>query len=186
MRERFIGLLSEAQRPGMDKLIDWMTNKSDFLTAPASTQYHGSVEQGLLVHSLQVYDSLCLVLQISPEKVNPETAVICALLHDVCKANFYKTSTRNVKNEETGVWEKKPFFMIEDKFPYGHGEKSVYIINEFIHLNVEEAMTIRWHMGAFGAESYAERQALNAAMDKYPLILALQVADMMATFWNKK
>ena len=187
MENKFLSLLSEVKRPGMDKLIDWLINKSDFLKAPASTQYHGANEGGLLEHSLLVYDNLIKVQKtFIDQMVNYETILIVSLLHDICKANFYTVSMRNVKNEETGQWEKQPFYKIDDKFPYGHGEKSVLIIHEFIQLSVEEMMAIRWHMGAWGAESYSDRQTLNAAMDKYPLILALQMADQVATYFDKK
>lgn len=189
MKQRYIELLSSIERPGMKELLDWMENKSDFFTAPASTQYHGACEGGLLEHSLAVYDQLCVIADTHKNAlptVYNSTLILAALLHDICKANFYTVSTRNVKNEETGQWEKKPFYKIEDKFPYGHGEKSVFIAKEFIELTVEETMAIRWHMGAFGAESYAERQTLSAAMDRFPMILALQMADLAASYFDKK
>lgn len=185
MKDRFVGLLSSVQRPGTDKLMGWL-EKSDFFTAPASANYHGAEDGGLLAHSLAVHDILRHMTGPSFPTVEPEFAIVCGLLHDLAKVNFYKISTRNVKNEETGVWEKKPFYQIEDKFPMAHGSKSVYIINEFTHLTVEEAMAIHWHMGAWNATEYADRQALSAAMNKYPLCLALQIADQAATFWDKK
>lgn len=185
MKDRFLGLLGSVNRPGMEKLIHWLTENSDFMTAPASTKYHGAVEGGLLDHSVAVFNQLTYVIN-SHEivKASAETAIMCGLLHDVCKANFYKISTRNSKDEK-GNWIKVPYYEIEDRFPYGHGEKSVYILNEFIHLTVEEAMAIRWHIGLSDTD-YAARCALSAAMEKYPLILALQMADQMATFWDKK
>lgn len=187
MKDRYLKILSEVKRPGMDQLITWLTDKSDFFTAPASTQYHGAKEGGLVEHSLAVYDNLLKINKaFDGYVVIDESKIIAALLHDICKANFYTVSTRNVKNEGTGQWEKQPFYKIEDQFPYGHGEKSVLIVREFIQLSVEEMMAIRWHMGAFGSESYADRQALSAAMDKYPLILALQMADLAASYFDKK
>ena len=185
MKDRFLELLSSVQRPGIDKLTAWL-EKSDMFTAPASTVYHGACEAGLLAHSLAVHDILRHMAGPSFPTVEPEFAIVCGLLHDVAKVNFYKTSTRNVKNETTNVWEKVPFYQIEDKFPMMHGPKSAYIINEFTHLSVEEAMAIHWHMGAWGSSDYADRCALSAAMEKYPLILALQMADQAATFWDKK
>ena len=183
-RIRFLKLLSEINRPGMDKLTAWLTG-SDFFTAPASTKYHGAVEGGLLEHSLTVCTAMQGIVKDYGINMPPESVIVCGLLHDVCKVNFYKTSTRNAKNETTGAWEKVPYYEIDDKFPYGHGEKSVYILNEFIHLSVEEAMTIRWHMGLSDSD-YAARCALSAAMEKYPTILALQMADQIATFWERK
>ena len=189
MKDRYLKLLSEVKRPGMDQLIKWLTDKSDFFTAPASTKYHGAKEGGLVEHSLEVHKNLDRIIKSCIFDMNtvikPDSAIITALLHDICKANFYTVQMRNAKND-AGVWEKVPFYAIEDQFPYGHGEKSVLIAREFISLQVEEMMAIRWHMGAFGSEGYADRQALSAAMEKYPLILALQMADLAASYFDKK
>lgn len=135
----------------------WL-EKTDFFTAPASTKYHLSVEGGLLEHSLNVYNRLLeLVKNENLKRTGSnvvdertlENVTICALLHDVCKVNFYKVAYRNQKNETTKEWKKVPYYTVEDKFPYGHGEKSVFLIERFIRLTVEEAMAIRWHMGGF-------------------------------------
>ncbi|SCJ34752.1 Uncharacterised protein [Anaerotruncus sp. 2789STDY5834896] len=106
-------------------------------------------------------------------------------MHDLCKANFYKVSTRNVKNEQTGKWEKAPFYQVEDQFPYGHGEKSVFLIERFIRLSTEEAVAIRWHMGGYDEAVKGGSYAQSAAFDKYPLALALHLADMQATHMDE-
>ena len=113
-------------RPGSEKLLDWLDKKTDFFTAPASTRFHGACEGGLCMHSLNVYHALHD--SFFTEGENEESYAICALLHDLCKANYYKLGTRNVKNEATGQWEKAPFYSVDDLFPYGHGEKSVFLI----------------------------------------------------------
>lgn len=185
MKNKFLELLGTVERPGIAELTDWLTNKSDFFTAPASTRYHGAEEMGLLKHSMAVYTNLVKLEDHFLAGYKPETMIVIALLHDVCKANFYKTEKR-WRKDESNKWEQYDTYAIEDQLPYGHGEKSVYIIEQFMRLSVEEAMTIRWHMGAWNAESYADRQTLSAAMGKYPLILALQMADQAATYWDKK
>ena len=105
---------------------------------------------------------------------------IAALLHDLCKIGCYKAGTRNVKNETTGQWEKVPTFFYEDPLPYGHGEKSVYIISGFMKLTRQEAMAIRWHMGFSGNE---DSRLVGQALEQYPLAFALSVADMEATYF---
>ncbi len=166
-------------RPGADRLLAWLET-TDFFTAPASTRFHGACPQGLVMHSLNVYQALMQHFYTDDE--NAESFAVCALLHDVCKANFYKVSTRNVKNDETGQWEKVPFYQIEDQFPYGHGEKSVYLIERLMRLKIEEAVAIRWHMGGFDdavrGGSYAASDAYNA----YPLAVKLHTADLIATY----
>ena len=132
-RERFIEIYKEnIKREGATELLEYLTGpQSDFFSAPASTRYHNSCRGGLCNHSLNVYDCLCDILARDKMREygctpTAETIAIVSLLHDICKVNFYKESTRNVK-DENGVWQKVPYFEIDDKLPYGHGEKSVYI-----------------------------------------------------------
>ena len=109
-----------------------------------------------------------------------ESVAIVSLLHDLCKIGCYRAGTRNVKNEATGQWEKVPTFFFEDKLPYGHGEKSVYIISGFMRLTREEAMAIRWHMGFSGPE---DDRMVGQALQQYPLAFALATADMEASYF---
>ena len=181
MKERFLELLSNIDREGMDELIKFL-EKSDFFKAPASTKFHGDYEGGLLEHSLKVYDILCNKVKILDidYSVNEDTLKIVALLHDLCKVNFYKVDYRNVKNA-SGVWEKVPYYTVDDTIPYGHGEKSVMMLTEYIKLTPEEKYAIRWHMGfSEPKESYL---TLSQAMKKYPLILLMNEADMEATYF---
>ncbi len=187
MKDEFIAIYKEhISREGSDVLLDYLVNKSDFFTAPASARFHGSYEGGLCEHSVNVYD--CLKDYLERPRVEelygleytPETVAIVALLHDLCKIGCYKAGTRNVKNDATGQWEKVPTFFFEDNLPYGHGEKSVYIISGFMRLTREEAMAIRWHMGFSGSE---DKNLVGKALEKYPLAFALSVADMEATYF---
>ena len=104
--EKFLYLLGQVKRDGMENLIDFI-KKTDFFKAPASTRFHGCYEGGLLEHSLKVYDILKHKVEtnIEPLDVNPETLILVPLLHDLCKANFYKVDYRNAKNA-LGVWER--------------------------------------------------------------------------------
>ena len=155
-KEEFIEIFREhVHRDGAEALLDYLTNKSDFFTSPASARYHGAYAGGLCEHSLNVYH--CLTDYLARERVtdlygleySPESIALVALLHDVCKIGCYKPSTRNVKGED-GKWTQVPTFTYEDPLPYGHGEKSVYVVNGFVRLTREEAMAIRWHMGFSG------------------------------------
>ena len=185
-REKFRQIYTDKiKRDGSDKLLDFLEN-SDFFTAPASTRFHGAYEGGLLRHSLNVYE--CLTEYLARERVqqkyglkaSEESAAITALLHDICKVNFYTVSTRNQKNDQTGQWEKVPYYTINDTLPYGHGEKSVYMISGFMKLTREEAMAIRWHMGFSGIE---DKNTIGKALEMYPLAFALSVADMEASYF---
>lgn len=183
-RERFIEIFNEKiQREGADKLLEFL-EKSDFFTAPASTRYHGAHEGGLLEHSLNVYDCLSDILNRPRMKelygvhYSEESIAIAALMHDVCKVNFYKTSFRNTK-DETGRWVSVPYYTIEDTLPYGHGEKSVYIVSGFLRLTRDEAFAIRYHMGFSGTEDPGN---VGRALEMFPLAYALCCADMEAAF----
>ncbi|MCI8655278.1 MAG: HD domain-containing protein [Clostridia bacterium] len=181
MKERYLELLKTIKREGMEELIKYLEN-SDFFTAPASTKFHGDHEGGLLEHSLKVYDILCEKLKAPGIEINvsEDTVKIVALLHDICKTNFYKIDYRNAKNA-LGVWEKVPYYTIEDTIPYGHGEKSVMMITEYIKLTGEEKYAIRWHMGF--SEPKEVYTSLGLAIKKYPLVLLVHEADLEATYF---
>jgi len=174
------------KREGADKLLEYMLSKtSDFFTAPASTRFHGAYEGGLVEHSLNVY--ACLKDYLSRDRVKntyninyeEESIAIVALLHDLCKINCYKAGSRNVK-DENGKWQSVPTYEYDDKLPYGHGEKSVYIITGFMKLTREEAFAIRYHMGFSGIE---DKRNIGDAFEQYPLGFALCTADMEATYF---
>ena len=184
-KERFIEIYNQnITREGADKLLDFLLNGSDFFTAPASTRYHGAHEGGLVEHSLNVYDCLKDMMdrprmkEVYGIEYPEESIAIAALLHDVCKVNFYKTSYRNVK-DETGRWQSVPYYTIEDTLPYGHGEKSAYIVSAYMRLTRDEAFAIRYHMGFSGTEDPGN---VGRALEMFPLAYATCCADMDAAF----
>ena len=181
-KEEFLQIYNEnIKRQGSRELLEWM-QKTDFFTAPASTKYHCACESGLVMHSVSVFNTL-MEKHYDDEKDNMESFAIAGLLHDLCKAQFYKVSTRNVKNEQTGQWEKHPYYAIEDSFPYGHGEKSVFLIERFMRLKIEEAMAIRWHMGGFDEGGGF---SISLAYERYPLAVKLHLADLESTYLKEK
>lgn len=189
-KERFLELFhTKITREGADRLLDYLLSpQSDFFTAPASARFHGSYAGGLLDHSLNVYD--CLVDYLSRPRVrelyalcpSEESVAIAALLHDLCKVNCYKAGARNVK-DENGIWHSVPTFEFADPLPYGHGEKSVYIISGYMRLTRDEAFAIRYHMGFSGTE---DNRTVGDALQRFPLAFALSVADMEASYFLEK
>lgn len=196
---RFEAELGKIERPGIDKLMNYI-RKSDFYTAPASTKYHLSCEGGLLQHSLNVLDALRGMMIKENDGQNEdgsprikyhytvagrfvatipeESLIIIALLHDICKTYFYTTSMRNAKNEQTGKWEKVPFYTVSDKMPLGHGPKSAMIVKQYMELTTTEMYAIWWHMGFTDTQ---DTITLSQAIDAQPIIWALHTADMMAS-----
>ncbi len=191
-KERFIEIYkTNIKREGADKLLDYLIS-SDFFVAPASSRFHSSYEGGLCEHSLNVYDCLLSYLDTSRAKdtfgfsYNNESIAVVSLLHDLCKVGVYKKGFRNVKDEK-GAWQRVDTFEYDDQLPYGHGEKSVYIITGFMRLTREEAFAIRYHMGYSSTE---DQRNISAAFEMFPLAFALHTADSEATYFiegkNKK
>lgn len=200
--ERFESLMSKVKREGVEELMSYIKNKTDFYTAPASTKFHLSCEGGLLQHSLNVYDCL-MAKKSSPiwgkyiNEIPDESLIIMSLLHDLCKVNFYKQGSKNQKtydpikvaaaedwqkkkdSEGMFIWETVKTYTVDDTMPLGHGEKSVMLINCFMKLKVFEIFAIRWHMGF--SEEKSQYGALGKAMEDYPIVLALHEADLEAS-----
>ena len=183
-KERFLELYHKhVIRDGADDLLKWLES-SDFFTAPASTRFHGCHDGGLLQHSLNVYDCLvkCIDAAGLTDDIPADSVAIAALLHDVCKVNFYKKGFRNVKNDETGQWERKEIYQIEEKFPCGHGEKSVIILQNFLRLTTDEIYAIRAHMGGFDTSVKGGDYFIGKIFEKSKLAFLLHLADMSATY----
>jgi hypothetical protein len=185
-KEEFIEIFRQnVTRPGAEAMLDYLENKSDFFTSPASARYHGAYEGGLCDHSVNVYH--CLKSYLEREQVSElyglnysdETIAIVALLHDLCKIGCYQPGVRNVKGPD-GKWTQVPTYQYRDPMPYGHGEKSVYIVNGYLRLTREEAFAIRYHMGFSGNE---DKGQVGNAFQMFPLAFALSVADMEATYF---
>ncbi len=185
-KEEFIQIYeTNIKREGAKEFLEFLcSSKSDFFQAPASSRYHGNYEGGLVEHSVNVYHCLkdycsrTRVQELYNMNYSDETIAIVSLLHDVCKINVYKESLRNKKIN--GQWVQVPFYEFEDTIPYGHGEKSVYMISPFIKLTREEAFAIRYHMGFSNQDPV---QNVGYSFEHFPLSFALSTADMEATYF---
>ncbi|MCI5797294.1 MAG: hydrolase [Firmicutes bacterium] len=179
---------NKIKREGADKLLDWLL-KSDFITCPASTKFHSNYEGGLIEHSIKAYKRFVKNLEKEygenwKNTISEESAAIIGLLHDICKVGYYKQEMRNVK--EDGVWVQKPYYTVDDKLPYGHGEKSVYIISGFMKLTREEAMAINWHMGGFDTRVQGGSYSISTAFYEFPTALIFHLSDLEATYLDER
>lgn len=180
MKDEFVKIYTDnITRPGAEELLSWLLTKSDFMTAPASTKYHSCFEGGLVLHSVNVYNRLKKLADMEKIEWSDETIAIVSLLHDLCKTNFYTISVKNVKVD--GKWEQQAYYSIDDQLPYGHGEKSVYIIRGYMQLTREEALALRFHMGYTEDNGYTYRINVGKAFEQYPLALLLHTADALAS-----
>lgn len=195
-KTKFIELLRSTKREGIENLIDWLCNKSDFFTAPSSTIYHCNYDGGLCQHSLNVYYAaksffesykmLCLPNKNAID-ISEDSIIICSLLHDLCKANYYEKTVKWTKNNDTNEWIKYFSYTINDKFPMGHGEKSVFMIYHLgVQLSGNEVLAVVHHMGASGDPaawlSNYQRPAMQKSFSNYPLCVLIAQADYFASY----
>lgn len=188
-QQEFLRIFDEyIRRDGAKELRSYLL-RSDFFRAPASIRYHCAYAGGLCEHSVNTYRRLLANVQNEygkdwEQKYSHETVAICGLLHDLCKIDFYKSDFRNVK--ENDVWVRKPCFTREEVLPFGHGEKSVYIVNSYLRLTREEAMAINWHMGGFDSRCRGGDGSVSEAFCKFHLAVLLHVSDLEATYIDEK
>lgn len=188
-KEEFIALFEKyIKRDGAEELLNFL-NHSDFFSAPASTRFHSNVAGGLCAHSLNVYYRFLKYVKSEygdnyTDFISDESIAIVALLHDICKVNYYTIEMRNVK--ENGTWVQKPYYSVTDTLPYGHGEKSVYIISGFMKLTREEAMMINWHMGGFDERVKGGSYGIRGAFELYPNAVLFHIADLSASYLDEE
>lgn len=182
IRARMIAAGKNPDTANVSSMLNWLES-TDFFTAPASAHNHEAFPRGLVVHTLNVYNKMC-ELWVLPdfEKIDIHSIVLTALVHDWCKIGLYEQYMRNVKNEETGAWEKKPDYRYQPTAcigSFGHGTTSMFLANRLMKLSVEEALAIRWHMGEYNVASN-EMDDLHTANSRYPLVYMIQFADRLA------
>jgi hypothetical protein len=186
-REKFNKAIEFTTREGISNLVKWLDNDTDFFTAPSSVNHHGNYEEGLLQHSVNVLEfalhNFNMLVKKKPEyEYLRESLIISALFHDVCKTNQYKITEKWTK-DANNKWISYRGYEVDDKFPLGHGEKSIFLVSKFIKLTEEEALAIRWHMGSFEISTLIPGMT-KASYDKayeHPLVVLLHVADLMGT-----
>ena len=196
IRQKFLQVYNQIDRPGMGGLWEWMEENS-FFEAPASSKHHLAQPGGLAVHSLNVWRRLReIAIRDMTDRAAPgnyhlsaeqeETIAILGLLHDVCKVGVYHQETKRRKNPDTGKWEDYLGYTSRDPLPLGHGEKSLYLITRHMTLTEEEAMAIRWHMGTYDDAVKGGSRSMNEAMNLTPWVWRLQEADMCATWIDER
>ena len=185
-------------RPGINEMLEWLENSSDFFRAPSSTQYHGCYPGGLCEHSLNVYKAAKKIMDNmipeladdtrKPENITEENLVISALFHDLCKVNYYDPKVKWFKDESNN-WHSYQSYEINDRLPLGHGEKSVILLQQFIRLTGEEIASIRWHMAFSDSGTWIsiyEKPAMMKSLEICPLVMVIAMADQFATFLMEK
>ena len=172
--EKFYDLIKLVDRIGIDELIEWI-EQSDFFKAPASTKFHGNFEGGLLKHCLKVYEIFRNLVIDHRLKLGDDSIIICSLFHDLNKVNTYLP-----KFNKNGSRSKTPYETV-DSIPLGHGPKSIWAIQRFMRLSIEESMIILWHMGPFDRNF----STWDAKITKtFPLAKIFFCADYLASIFE--
>lgn len=191
-REKFDKAVSHINRDGLSNLLNWLENETDFFSAPASTNFHGNYEGGLLEHTVNVLEYALTLFNFTQKRSSDniehlkESLIISALFHDICKVNCYSKEEKWTKNSKN-QWVSYKGWVYKDEFPMGHAEKSVYLINKHMQLNDIEALAIRWHMGPYETGVAIEgptKWSYSAASDRL-LVRLLHSADLMASAIEK-
>jgi len=175
-------LLLSTKREGIERLVDWL-NGTDFFTAPASSSpaKHGCKEGGLAEHSLNVYLLFDEKVRRFGLDMRSDESVIAAISHDFCKIDVYKPHyiKGKKKGEPDKISENKPYEK-EDRFPVGHGEKSIILASRHIEMTQNEMLLVRWHMGPYDEEFERNRSYFEPVC---PAIYAFHFADHEATLY---
>ena len=181
--EHFLMACEGGQFKPSELFEKWLFN-CGFFTAPASTKYHGAYKGGLFDHSYTVCGRLQQLTKDNNLKwQRPESPLIVGMFHDVCKYDQYipiveSEYVSNGKDKLVQADVIKGYEFNTNTVLKGHGSKSVMILSQFINLTEEEMLCIRYHMGPYEKEEWAE---FDKAIRKYPNVLWTHLADMLAS-----
>lgn len=199
-KETFLNLVKTyIKRDGVEKCIAWL-ERSDLFVCPASTQYNLAVEGGLCQHALNVADLMIRkyfdkrVDELEEEDagrefeggITIETILLVSLFSSICKVNCYAKDFKNVK--VNGKWEQQEYWKWSEQFIYsGRGSKSVYILQQYMKLYIEEAQAICFYMaGEDNVLSNVNDTTYKKIYEESQLALNLHLAEMEATYYLDK
>lgn len=157
----------------------------EFLSDPASRQYHGNYHGGLFEHSIGVYAAALEVSRVTDLGVKSENVdSIACIFHDLCKVGLYKKCTK--KDGSISYDYVKDFESIQ------HGPESLKrLLNIIIDNNLPYRISDAWqqaiafHMASFDV-GQDERMKYTQACRNHPEVLLLHTADMIeSTIYNK-
>ncbi|MBQ6795445.1 MAG: phosphohydrolase [Clostridia bacterium] len=168
-----------------DRLISFIENETEYLTAPASTRFHLSKEQGLLEHSVNVCENMLRIKHALYPSISDESCVIVALIHDLGKVGM-PGNPQYIKNEPTA---RQKQFGYGASVPYSFNNnltylsvpvRSLYLALPYISLSEEEVQAIIYHDGQYVDDNKS------VATKECPLLLLLQFADTWSAFVTEK
>ena len=152
-KQYVVDSLLSTNRPGMEDLIDYMT-ECGFFEAPCSSQFHLATKFGLVHHTRNVMETAerIGVALLGGAEYNEiqESVIIAAGLHDLGKMGQFEKPLYNIKLLKDGSVGKIPFEQNKELLPVDHEIRSVAIASMFIDLTEEEQFAILYHNGLYG------------------------------------
>ena len=148
-----VDALMSTKRPGMEDLIDYMT-ECGFFEAPCSSQFHLASKFGLVHHTRNVMETaeklgVTLLGGAEYNKIH-ESVIIAAGLHDLGKMGQFEKQLYTEKKLKDGSVGKVPYEQNKNLLPVDHEIRSVAIASMFIDLTEEEQFAILYHNGLYG------------------------------------
>lgn len=162
-------------------LCDFIENKTEWLTTPASTRFHLSEKYGLLAHSCNVAETMLKIKNTLSPEISDESCVIVALLHDLGKTGMpgnpqYIINEPTARQKHAGYPAWAPYRFNNDLTYLSVPVRSLYLALPYLPLSEEEAQAIVYHDGQYVDDNRS------VAKHEVPLTLLLQYADNWCGF----
>ena len=177
-----------------DHFIDFLENRTNWLTAPAELEGPLACEKGLLIRSVAVTKQLLRIKDTIMPQLDEESAIIIGLFHDVGKVGIEgkpyfivkesaaptTTSTLGLSFStriSTADSAPKNSYSVNPKLVHMDiGVRSLYLVSQYMLLSDDEAQAI----------SYATNvNALGGNLSPYTLILKTSVDLQTAVYENQ-
>lgn len=175
-----------------DHFIDFLENRTSWLTAPADVKGPLACEKGLLIRSVSVAKQLLRIKDTIMPQCDEETAIIIALFHEVGKVGvegkplFIQEETSSAVSSSSALGlsfssrlstttNSSPAYTVNKKLVHmSVGVRSLFLVSQYMLLTDDEAQAI----------SYAsDTQLLNGDISPYTLLLATAL-DMQKTIYE--
>lgn len=182
-KNKIINLLKSCNRDGISDLINFLES-SDFFTAPASQYFHANHPSGLAFHSYSLYTIASAYNKMHKLDIPEESIIIASICHDLCKIGNYNLETK-YKKDKNNKWQSYLTYGNNNLSQCQHGPQSALMASRYIKLTEMEEQAICWHMSSYG-QSDVDNRMMNKSMDKHPLVLIIQQADMASAHFYEK
>ena len=145
MRQKIHDIVHQyVHRKGIDDMLKYYDDNG-FYDAFASTSFHCNYKGGLAEHTFNVITNALKLADVLGSEVSRESIVLCALVHDAGKTNYYVPNL--LKSGKTSG--SKPMKINPDLRIKNHAFRSLMIVSKFLELTESERICILCHDGFF-------------------------------------